>query len=267
MKGVFGRGQSSRGSAGSGGGSTGGGPPRAVDFPWRDKPDSAACNFAFGHLRDNLPQLVAVNGRIHAETIVSVAGAIAGFAAQCALLSGRTPELDIVTTKDGSRFLFGEPLNEMLFARDNKKAPERLWNLAAGTAINNGLPPNGMPSLEAMFAHVSQTLGGPLEGLPSVGKNHHPHFPVRKLLGFAWPMAVTCLTGRLPNATIVYGEADVTNWPAITANVAALILGQAKDLLHPKLGLTIVMESAIYASKVDPGLVSGRAPDAATQGG
>jgi hypothetical protein len=260
MKGVFGRKQSSQGSASSGGGPNNDAPTQAVDFPWRDKPDSTACNFAFGHLRDNLPRLLTVDGRIHAETIVSAAGAIAGFAAQCALISGGTPELQIATTKDGSRFLFGEPLNEMLFARDGKGASERLWNLAAGTAINSGLSAGRVPSMEAMFAHVSRTLGGPLDGLPSVDKSHHPHFPVRKLLGLVWPAAVTCLTGRLPNATFPYGEADVSNWPAITANVAALIVGQVKDVLDPALSLTIVMESAIYASKLDPKVVSGQTP-------
>ncbi|WP_279626506.1 hypothetical protein [Mesorhizobium erdmanii] len=39
------------------------------------------------------------------------------------------------------------------------------------------------------------------------------------------------------------------------------------DVLDPALGLTIAMESAIHASKSEPGTVSAQAADAGTGGG
>src|SRR5688500_675536 len=51
-------------------------------WPWEGQPDSAACDFAAGHLFHHLPARLTVNGGVHAETCLTAIGAIAGFAAQ-----------------------------------------------------------------------------------------------------------------------------------------------------------------------------------------
>jgi hypothetical protein len=105
----------SGGGTGQGGGSTSG-----PAFPWSGDPAVVACNLATGNLANNLQGWLVQNGRVHAETYVAAAGAIAGFTAQCSLLAaanGFPVQLQVATTKSGKRFFFGEALNGMLLTR------------------------------------------------------------------------------------------------------------------------------------------------------
>ncbi len=65
---------------------------------------------------------MTVEGRVHAETFVAAAGAIAGYAAQRALFDRleRAPEasqMALATTASGDQFFFGEPLNQSLLSQ------------------------------------------------------------------------------------------------------------------------------------------------------
>ncbi len=67
-----------------------------------------------------------------------------------------------------------------------------------------------------------------------------------------WPLALMCFTGRFPGASREYGVAGIQNWPAISARAASAFIQKVKGALEPAKALTIVMEAAIYASKLDP---------------
>ena len=69
-------------------------------------------------------------------------------------------------------------------------------------------------------------------------------------------MALTCLTGRGSGAKLGLGPVNVKNWPMITAYVAASMMSKVNGALDPVTALTVVMESAVYASKLDPRLVN-----------
>ena len=64
-------------------------------FPWSGTPAFAECNFAFGHLVQNLPRRLTVDGRVHAETYISAVGAIAGYAAQRTLFAETPPLMGV----------------------------------------------------------------------------------------------------------------------------------------------------------------------------
>ena len=81
--------------------------------------------------------------------------------------------------------------------------------------------------------------------------------PPRELLKAVWPLATMCFSGRFPNASREYGDARPRFWPAISARAAHAFIGQVKDVLDPLTALTIVMETAIYASKLDPAVIEG----------
>jgi hypothetical protein len=131
----------------------------ANDFPWKRSPDEIACNFALGDLVNNLPQRLTVNGRVHAETFIACAGAIAGFAAQRAFFAQAEEsgdqtilrEIHIATTKSGQKYFFGEPLNRTLFPVTDGDGYLKLWSLAAGGAVAAGLNQTELPKLEDMF--------------------------------------------------------------------------------------------------------------------
>lgn len=230
--------------------------PVRPDYPWAGWPDQIGCNFALGHLVNNLPALLTVDGRLHADTLICAAGAIAGWAAQRSLVA-RAPQgspgsttAHIVTTKDGRRFLYGDAINNMLVAPDASQASNCVWNCMAGTAISAGLAGSRLPSVTDMFAQVSRTLGSPLEGLPSLPENR-PSAPVAVLLQRVRPFALSCLTGEIDRITKANGFAAAeTSWQAVTAWMAASILAKCVSIMKPEAALTLGMESAIYASKL-----------------
>jgi hypothetical protein len=210
---------------------------------------------------------VTVDDRIHAETLVAAIGAIAGFAAQRALFADIAARDDkamlaqilTATTKSGDTYYFGDLLNYMLIPKTEADSVSRLWSHALGNAISAGLDPSRIPDVGPMFGHVSADLGGEREGIPTVDREHYPHMRIRDLLKATWPTALTCFSGHFPNASREYGEASIKFWPAIAAHSAGGIMNQVKGVLDPMTSLVIVMESAIYASKLDPASIGGQA--------
>lgn len=233
-------------------------------FPWTDTPEETACNLAFGQLHQALMRWLTVDGRIHAETMMAAIGALAGFAAQRTLLAHMATdtairrEMRLVTTASGTNYIFGEPLNQMFLTNDAAEGQRRLWPLAAGGALAAGLRVEELPELTGMFAHVSQSIGSDREGLPSTDKQ--PHMTPRDILQRTWPFAKSCLSGALPGMPAELGAPPIASWPAITAQIAARMIRDAATVLDPKTALTILMESAIFASKLDPASVDATEP-------
>lgn len=236
--------------AGAGGGPTGA-PPGETKFPWPSDGAYVACNLAAGNLANNLASWVMRDGRVHAETYVATSGAIAGYAAQQSLKEhDANAQLHVGTTASGDKYLFGDPLNDMLFAKTEADADGRVWSRAASAAVSAGLPMARVPSWQDMFGHVAGSLGGPLEGRPSTGPNHQPAVPARQLLALFWPHALSFLKGDFDDFHKRFGPVPLKSWCAIAAYATARPIIDVKDVLDPAISLTILMESAIYASKL-----------------
>jgi hypothetical protein len=229
-------------------------------FPWAGRPDETACNLAFGNLVRSLPPRITANDKLHAPTLMAAAGAVAGVAAQISLMADQArlqkaideKAIGEVKIKDGRTFMYGTALNEMLMTMtDPDVARSRVWNMLCTAAIQKGLDYKELPAPKDMFTHVSTTLGTLKEGRPSTPDNAQPIASVRDLLKLVGPGSFGALAGEhQPGMTASVGKADRTVWVAITAQAAGNMLLQAAKIMPPKLGLTIAMESAIYASKL-----------------
>jgi hypothetical protein len=222
-------------------------------MPWNGDPAEIACNFAAGNLGNNLSRLLIRDGRVHAETYVAMSGTIAGYAAQCSLFAADpavTGALTVVTTASGRKFWFGEPLNQMLLARTPAESDARVWLSGANAAIAAGVAVERLPDLTAMFAHVASTIGGDKEGLPSVAANHQPQAPARDLLTLGWPFALKCFAAELDEIARRFGPVPKTWWGPVAAYAMARPILDVKEVTPPDVALTILMESAIYASKL-----------------
>lgn len=240
--------------------------PRQVSLggrhPWDGAPDAVGANFAVADLINNLPRRFTIDGRIHAETLLAASGAVAGYAAQRALfaqlavdgVAAESSGLIIANTKDGRRRLMGDRLNAMLLPQCSSvtEAAEKLWPLAQGAAVSTGLDASRMPDVRPMFAHVVGTIGGEREGTTSV-PNRQFQLPTLELLKIAWPLALTCFNGEL-SGKVLKPPVIVSQhwWPAITAITANKMMRDVAGILPPLDALTIVMETAIYASKIMP---------------
>jgi hypothetical protein len=239
-------------------------------FPWKDDATNyIGCNFAYADLTHNLPHLLTVDGRLHAETFVAASGAVAGFAAQQALLAQKpnfsidtlnetstNDGLFIVRSPSGDRYLYGDPLKLMVFC--GEKTPTqitaRLWEWAAGGAIEAGLAKSDLPDTLTIWENVNRSIRGGLEGMLSVPKEHWPHLAPTKLLEWLWPIAKQLLTGKGSGAAAPPGMVVVEHhwWPTITGMVTSAAIRQVSTVLDPRTALLVAMEAAIFTLKVDP---------------
>ncbi len=223
-------------------------------LPWKNEPDAAACNFALGHLVQNLSHRMTLNGRLHAETYISAVGAIAGYAAQRTLFVSSPKmgvDLNRVAAASGEQYWFGDALNKMLVPKTEADGNRCVWSVAAGGAVRAGLQPQQLPELESMFRHVASTIGQANEGRSSVPSNHQAQLPARDLLRAVWPTALICFSGKFPGSDHEFGAAPVPWWSAIAAQAASRPIQDVKSVLAPDIALRLLMESAIYCSKLD----------------
>jgi hypothetical protein len=231
------------------------------ELPWQRTSDAVACNLALGHLVGNLPRRLTVDGRIHAETYISAVGAIAGYAAQRTLFAESTPVIGVninrVGTASGEKYWFGDTLNNMLVPRTNAEANRCVWSLAVGGAVSAGIKTQEIPDLRSMFKHVASTIGGENEGKSSVPAEHQAHMAARDLLKAVWPVAIMCFSGKFPNDSHEVPAAPVAWWSAIAAQASSRPVQDVKNVLPAGISLTLLMESAIYRSKLDPSKVEG----------
>ena len=160
-------------------------------------------------------------------------------------------------TASGEQYWFGDPLNYMLIPKTEADVNRCVWSLAAGGAVSAGLQMQQLPKVEAMFGHVASTIGGPNEGKSSVPAQHQAHVPARELLKAVWPLAVMCFSGKFPGANRDYGEVPVVWWSAIAAQASSRPVCNVRDVLPPAIALTLLMETAIYCSKLELSKIEG----------
>lgn len=256
--------------------------PRAIELPWKLPHDEMTANLAIGGIRESLLLWLKSERGVHSETLLVAVGALAGFAAQRAawarlarrdlplppsvmqaaagtsdtalnLLSEelRTRGLFVtVATKSGETFYFGDLINGYLVPQATSSHP--LWGFVAAAAVHAGIPIAQLPDTGDMFRHVSATVGGAEFGVPRVPAEHQPHWPARQLLETFWPSAQNLLTRTDGPGDAAGHSVAPEHWPVVLAIVAQQLVVLAKDTLDPKMGLSLVMESAIAMSKVDP---------------
>lgn len=238
-------------------------PAGGLQFPWETWPDQIACNIACGDLINGLKQPFMEEGaRVHSETYVAAAGAVAGWAAQQSLRTRQSAELTSAETKDGRKFLFGDDLNAMLYHGDRERSAQCVINLILGSAaFSEGGAPR--PDVAEMFKHVSATLGTPGEGTPSTPEGHRPAARVDELLKRALPLVLFVFTREQPHKPPPAARLRQSSWSAVAAWSAAAIVNQVIRVTPPTIAATVAIESAIYASKIlEPWAVSPTPPTA-----
>lgn len=228
-----------------------------ANFPWQPQ-SFITGNLAIGNLCQNLILRFKTERGVHAETLLVAIGAITGFAAQNAVWKGvqkgavPAGRFNVVTTKAGEKFYFGDALNAYLLPQPGG-TDLTLWTLVAGQAVQLGIPGSELPSLNDMFSYVAKTIGSENFGVPRVPPEHKSHLTLYQVLKMTWPLA--CQIMRLPLPEKIPAQEPPLqegHWPIVMSVVAAQLLKRTKDVLDPRLGIALIMETAIAASKVDP---------------
>lgn len=207
-------------------------------------------------------------GRIAVETIMTAAGALAGYAAQHAIretvvAAGKLPlhggkdqkagAFIIVSTKDGQAYYFGDLLNSYLVPQPpgpfSPPATATLHSMTAAAVVRTGGTPISGEDIGAIFSHVSKTIGGPEFGRPAAAGHPRGERLPREELDRLWPKAVAIFQGRsdvTKGKTLAPGQ-----WPFAIGIAAQRLILQTKDALAPAKSMRIVLEAAIPMSKIN----------------
>jgi hypothetical protein len=226
----------------------GGGPVEQGDAPSKEKVGDDV--FA-SQLVDMLELAYSESGGRARESRLSAIGALAGFAAQQAIWEGFvrpgrmaiTGAFDVVQTKSGETFFFGDLLNTILASTTKGVS---VWRLVGSGAITAGA--TDLPDLEPIFANAAATAGGTSFGVPRLPPEHLPTENPRDALIRLWPKAKALLIER---------KIEALFWPLEIALAAQRLIVGIKSEIDPKLAAVIVMEAAIPMSKVDPLTIPG----------
>ncbi len=190
-------------------------------------------------------------GGIHAETILTEIGALAGFAAQLSIRKAiiEPQQLDPnevlveVVTRNGEKYYFSDLLNWVVF-ENLTQAPYSIW-----AYVSDVVPLESralLPDMADIVSHAARTIGSGRFGVPRLPPEHMPHTAPRVALDEDWRLAQREFDGS---------GRDPSEWPydlAFAAQWQMLI-----SRLALPLAAKIVMEAAIPMSKVDPKTVPG----------
>lgn len=217
-------------------------------FPWTGTDCEIACNLACGNICNNLAGRMEVDGRVHAETYIAAAGVIAGYAAQRTLLAQNSLDNStIVTTEDGSEFLYGDPINDALMGQ-LPEGTAGIIDVAIGAAMAAGLKQPQMDEIMRHFEYVATQIGTPF--FPSVPEDHRPHQDADELLGVVWPWVLEFLKADFDDFHRRFGAVPQEWWRDVVGRSIGRAMTDVKNVIAPELAMTIAIESAIYASKV-----------------
>jgi hypothetical protein len=230
-----------------------------TSYPWQ--PDSTKTALrAIGDLGVGLMRDLKTQRGIHTETLMTVVGALAGFAAQNAALTSITANmpsikprsLAIAQPKAGGIFLFGDAINAFLFPESGSVLP--LAALVGGAALSAGAKQDELPNLGEIAAHIASVVGTPEFGKLRAPPGVAPQLePLAALLKF-WPQTLAILARPPIKRLFRHQEAPLQeiHWPIILGLVASQFIKMSQNALHARISAALVMESAVITSKIDP---------------
>jgi len=226
--------------------------------PW--EPDQAlAAGLAVQSISKLLAKHIARNNAISPDTLFVTIGALAGFAAQHAVLQdlmarGLTPPCDemmVVLARTGERYFASDRLNAMLVP----ERPESVsaYSLIAGAAMSHGATADELPDCLDIFRYAIDSIGTADFGLPRLPEGQRSWLRPRKAVEIFWPSVLTAFTREpivpVPDFKLV----EPRHWPLLLANVGVYFIGLLTPSgVTPARAVRAFMESAIPMSKIDP---------------
>ena len=177
---------------------------------------------------------------VHAETLLTALGALAGFSCQMGIRAEYASRPDdplpfhVLTGADGRIFYFGDALNTPL-----AESRYSIWSLCAGTAQSFGAT---LPDLNEIYSHVAGTCGTSGFGVPRYpGEGRAGDLPINYIKAF-WPIL---------QPTVRTYCTSPSEWHIAYGLAIQDAIELAKTAIDPGAATKIVMESAIPMAKID----------------
>lgn len=229
-------------------------PSPASSYP----PRSVAATLAERSIARLFTKHIARKDRQAADTLFCAAGAVAGFAAQQAVIEqlrvrGVQPPCDgltVIQASNGARYLVGDRLDALLFC--DRSEGVCVHSIMSGAAIHYGATAAELPDCREIAEHVLRSLGTPEFGIPRLPEWPGSWLLPRTAVQLFWPAASTALT-RKPIAWLpVLRPVEPHHWPLLLAKVGVLLM----DRMEPSgaaaaRALNVFMEAAIPMSRIE----------------
>ena len=177
-------------------------------------------------------------------------GALAGFGCQMAIREGfvkpgllpESKAFVVLGTKDGRKYFFGDVINGCLF--EGRQGQITVWALVGGAAQKSGA--KTLPNMGEIAGYNAKVLGSDQFGVPRVPEQYRsPELPI-DVVKQDWPAMQKLL---------VDDKVDPRLWGWTFALAAQYMIVKSKDDFDPGMAATIVMETALPMSKIDPASV------------
>lgn len=180
---------------------------------------------------------------VRVETLMVALGSLAGFAAQIGLreaarIADAEAPLMAIATKSGRTFFFGDALNALL-----AENPNSVFSIVSEAPLQQGLT---IPDMPDIFQHVAASVGSDAFGIPRVELSQPAATPT-EFVRSLWPETERLLWKACPP----YG------WAAAIAYAARYAACSFKTTPDLGTAVSLIMESAIPMSKLDPQEVGG----------
>lgn len=243
-------------------------------FPWL--PDSAARGtFAISALHEGLLAQMRSPQGIHAPTLLSSIGAVAGVAAQRAMWaqSLRTPQdvavyapeaptngedLYLVRAEGAKGLYAGELLDSYLAVTEHYRQATPFWSFLGGALLYLGVPIAQHPVVRDIFAHVNARTGTDQFGYPdAIDPKLRPMAPAYTLARRFWGTALSAMTSE-PEEEAARQEPPLAedHYLAVCGAVAQQYIIMLRELVPPLAASVLVMEAAICTVKLEPAYVN-----------
>lgn len=192
-------------------------------------------------------------GGVHAESLLTALGAIAGFACQMGLRAeaaakGVAAPLAMVRTRDDRTLYVGDALDQAVAG-----SPLSLWSLCARSAQRLGAE---VLDVDEIFAHAARAAGTPDFDVPRVPRWAKAEDLPINYVRACWPSTRAILEDL---------RLEPPEWRIAAGLAAQEALLSTKDRVPLEVGLRIVMESAIPMARIDPREVRVAIPERPTQ--
>jgi hypothetical protein len=192
-------------------------------------------------------------GCIHAETILTEIGALAGFAAQVSIRKFATAPrkfdpsdaLVEVVSRNGETFKFSDLLNWILF-ENTTRPPFSIWSHVSAVVPERSRAV--MPDFVEIVDNAVRTAGTRQFGVPRLPRAHMPRQLPSAALNQHW--LSICQEFEM-------SRRDPVHWPYDLAWAAQRQMVASQHRLALSTAATIVMEAAIPMSRIDPASVPG----------
>jgi hypothetical protein len=216
-------------------------------FETSSAPPTQAAGKVAGKIIEWLKAELSGDPEMNHVTVLTIIGALAGYAAQRAIWEGvvvagamsATDIFEMRQTESGEKFYFCTETDKLIGSLDPRYLS--IWKIITG---NTRTTTGEHPEVTELLAHCAASVGTTDFGLPRLPDGRTSNVLPRDAVNRLWAKA------RLQLA-----KTEPTLWPMNMAVAARTLIVAAQRAIPLAVGVKIVMEAAVPMSRIDPATV------------